>query len=290
MEFSTVGIIIKKKSSSTLNAIIRTCDVLNTRGCKVIAMRDSSSFFPECSISFIDKKDFYKQADLLICIGGDGTLLTAAREVASDPKPLIGVNLGRLGFLVDIPAEKIEAHLTNIINGQYKRDFRTMLNVQVIRENECVVNEVALNDCVLHKTNFSRLIEFECYVNGQFFTSQRSDGLIISSPTGSTAYGLSAGGPIILPGLEVFSIVSICPHTISQRPVIVDDSSIIEINSNNSLHENMQISWDGIEIFSLQPKDKIIIKKHQYKTIIIQSLNHNHYQILRHKLRWGEKL
>jgi NAD+ kinase len=232
--------------------------------------------------------DLPKHSDLVIVVGGDGTLLHAARVLSKQNIPLLGINLGRLGFLVDISPDEMIQSLNEILNGQYEQECRFLLEVSMGDESSGKQNILAFNDVVLHKWNIARMIEFQTYVDDQLVNDQRSDGLIVSTPTGSTAYALSGGGPLLHPSLNAIVMVPICPHTLSNRPIVVDGDSMIEIRLDPSHAEDVQITCDGQATIPAMPGEVIHIRKSAQSVRLIHPNNYNYYSILRAKLGWAE--
>ena len=203
--------------------------------------------------------------------------------------PLLGVNMGRLGFLADISISNMTDGLDLILAGDYDEEKRFLLNTEIIRKEQVVAHELSFNDTVMHKWNTARLIEFETYVNGRFVDFQRSDGLIISTPTGSTAYALSGGGPLMVPDLDALLMVPICPHTLSNRPIVVGGSSIIDlIVCGRTDHENVRISCDGQDGMPIEKNDIVRISRYPKDIRLIHPSGHDHFDIMRAKLDWGE--
>jgi NAD+ kinase len=224
------------------------------------------------------------RCDLAIVVGGDGTLLNAARQLADHQIPLLGVNLGRLGFLVDITPDDIGRCLSAVLDGQYREDRRFLLQAQVGAGTVAV----AFNDVVLHKWNIARMIEFETWINGHFVYTQRSDGLIVSTPTGSTAYALSGGGPLLMPSLDAIALVPICPHTLSNRPIVIDADSEIEIAvCGHTDPEDVRITCDGASIVEIGRDEKLRIRRHPTRVRLLHPVGHDHFDVLRAKLGWG---
>ena len=227
--------------------------------------------------------------DLLIVIGGDGTLLNAARAAADARIPVIGINLGRLGFLTDISPDLATESLARILDGEYVEDPRCLLMAQVGQDGATRTAQTAVNDVVLHKWNTARLIEFETYIDGHFVNAQRSDGLIVSTPTGSTAYALSGGGPLLHPALDALVLVPICPHTLSNRPLVVAGDSVVEIVvSGHTDPEHLRVSCDGQETLTLRRGERVRIARHACGIRLIHPAGHDHYRLLRAKLGWSE--
>ncbi len=226
-----------------------------------------------------------QRCDLAIVVGGDGTLLHSARELVDTEIPLLGINLGRLGFLVDITPEHMCDMLGAILDGDYEQEERMLLRCQVGEQ----AAQLALNDVVLHKWNIARMIEFETWVNDGFIDTQRSDGLIISTPTGSTAYALSGGGPLLSPSLEAMALVPICPHTLSNRPIVVHSQNEIRIRvCGRTDPAYVRATCDGQAILTIADGDDILIRRHDKPLHLLHPAGHDHFQLLRTKLGWGE--
>jgi NAD+ kinase len=220
-------------------------------------------------------------------VGGDGTLLHAARVMARHDVPLLGINLGRLGFLVDVSPEHIESALDRILAGEFDSDRRSMLNAQVVTEQGAGDPEAALNEVTIHKWGTARLIELEIRIDGVFVSAQRSDGLIVSTPTGSTAYALSGGGPLVDPALDAILLVPICPHDLSNRPLVVPGGRSIEVRVCGPEQGHVQVTCDGQIDLRLPPGAWVRIGRHPHAAHLIHPKGHDHYQILRAKLHWG---
>ena len=233
----------------------------------------------------VPMEELTAQADLAIVVGGDGTLLSAAREFADAGVPLLGVNLGRLGFLVDISPNDLGVCLGAVLDGEYAEDRRFLLRAEVAGQPAAL----AFNDVVLHKWNIARMIEFETWIDGHFVNTQRSDGIIISTPTGSTAYALSGGGPLLTPGLDAIALVPICPHTLSNRPIVIHASSRIEMSvCGHTDPRDVRITCDGATELTLDVGDKLTICRHEKPVHLLHPVGHDHFNVLRAKLGWGE--
>jgi NAD+ kinase len=228
--------------------------------------------------------------DLGIVVGGDGSMLSACRKMAASGIPLLGINRGRLGFLTDISPDEIEARVMPVLNGEFKQTRRFMLETSVARNGQQIGTGTALNDIVLHPGMSVRMMTFELYVDGEFVYSQRSDGLIVATPTGSTAYALSAGGPLLFPELDAIVVVPLNPHTLSSRPIALHGDAQIElrVSSRNELHP--LITCDGHNDFMTEPGDIITIQKHANDIQLIHPKDNNFYGVCRSKLGWGSRL
>lgn len=226
-------------------------------------------------------------SDLAIAIGGDGTMLKAAHLVCSHGIPLLGINRGQLGFLADIPAESFDQHLDKILKGRYAEDERFLLYSEVHRDKKLICVRYAFNDVVVQKWDVARLIELETYVDGTFVHKQRSDGMIVSSPTGSTAYALSGGGPILQPTLDALVLVPICPHSLTNRPIVINGNSRVEIIVSTADINHARLTCDADIAMELESGDRVIVEKKDQTIRLIHPAEHDHFSILRAKLRWG---
>ncbi len=225
-----------------------------------------------------------EKTDLIVVVGGDGSLLNAAHVAIEHDLPIIGVHRGRLGFLTDIDPNFLE-RLGEVINGHYKEEKRFLLRAALTRENTTLA-DYALNDVVLMPGDAPQMIEFEIHINDEFMCSQRADGLIIATPTGSTAYALSAGGPILKPGLHAVTIVPMCPHTLSSRPIVVSSNSRIELIITPNNKSGINVSCDGIQHIPVTAGDRIVIEQHHKLLTLIHPRHYNYFSTLREKLNW----
>jgi NAD+ kinase len=228
--------------------------------------------------------------DLVIVVGGDGSMLGAARALARHKVPVLGVNRGSLGFLTDIRPDELELKVAQVLEGNYLTENRFLLEAEVRRHGEAIGQGDALNDVVLHPGKSTRMIEFELFIDGQFVCSQKADGLIVATPTGSTAYALSAGGPIMHPKLDAMVIVPMYPHTLSSRPIVVDGNSELKIVVSKDMQIYPQVSCDGQNHFTCAPGDTVTVSKKPQKLCLIHPLDHNYYEVCRNKLGWGSRL
>jgi NAD+ kinase len=226
--------------------------------------------------------------DMIIVLGGDGTLLSAARLVADSRKnvPIFGVNLGSLGFMAEVPLEELYGNLEKALAGKLRADERMMLFASLIRKGKTIEEHTVLNDAVVSKGTFARMVSLEVSVGADHLTSIRADGLILATPTGSTAYSLSAGGPIIHPALHCFVVTPICPHTLSNRPIVIPDSSVVRVKLL-SRSEGASLSFDGQVVTPLRLNDIVEVKKAKCRIGLIKHPTKNYYEILRAKLKWG---
>ena len=284
MKISKVGLFGKFNDRSVSDTVVGIRELLERNHLKVLLGSTTSADVPG---ERIDERDQPLGIDLAIVVGGDGTMLSAARNLAAHNVPAIGVNLGRLGFLADIAIQDLESSLEAILRGDYHIEKRTLLDTRISIDGEVTCRGNSVNDTVISKGNTGRLIEFEIRVNGQFLSHIRSDGLIIATPTGSTAYSLSAGGPIIYPTLPVFSVSPICPHTLSNRPIVLDQNASIEISSMVFTETHANLALDGVIVCKLHGSEIITVTKAAEALSMIRINGHNHFQTLRSKLSWN---
>ncbi len=237
----------------------------------------------EIDLPTADIKEIGENCELVVTIGGDGTLLQAARSMVDYDVPLLGINLGRLGFLADITPDDMLKALDLILAGEFQVDYRFLLQAEIDGHYE-----TALNDIVVHKWNTARMIEFETHINGKFVDALRSDGLIVSTPTGSTAYALSGGGPLLDTALNAILLVPICPHTLSNRPIVIQGDSEIELRViSDSDRKHVRVTCDGQTCKSVDGSS-VWIRKHRRPVRLIHPQGYDHFDLLRVKLGWGE--
>ncbi len=285
--FKTIGILGKPGAPSIAETLTILCDFLIDNGYEVLVDTNSALFIPESPIHNCTIEHLGKRCDLVIAVGGDGTFLTAARAIADDNIPLIGVNLGRLGFLVDISPDQLTTNLKSILEGRYKEENRYLLRTRIMRDQQVIQEETAVNEVVIHRWVTPSMIEIITKIDGIYLNSQRSDGLVVSTPTGSTAYALSAGGPILHPNLNALVLVPLNPHTLTNRPIVIEDSAEIEITFAQNKQINAQVTCDHVEIPEVLISDKILIKKDPNPIRILHPEDHDYFTILRKKLNWS---
>lgn len=289
-QFRTVGIIGKQSGTPEVGATLRVLtENLRLRGCQALLDGECARLLGLPPEDGLPVTVLGARCDLVVVIGGDGTLLRSARALAGSRVSLVGINLGRLGFLVDVLPEHIESALDAILEGEYETDIRSMLTAAVLSSDGSPPERAytALNDVVIHKWNTARMIEFETYIDGAFVNAQRSDGLIVATPTGSTAYALSGGGPLVAPSLDAILLVPICPHDLSNRPLVVPGASRIEVRVCGQDDGHVQMTCDGQNAIPLSRKSHLSVRRHPDQVRLLHPKGHNHYQILRAKLGWG---
>ena len=288
--FRTVGLIAKHGDPRTGETLGRLIGLLRARGLDVVLDDESRGAYPGGGLPVVARGELGRRCDLIVVVAGDGTFLSAARSLADQEAPLLGVNLGRLGFLTDVMPDEMPVRLNEILDGDFIEERRFLLDVAVERGSGRVFSGLALNEAATHKSNMARLVEFETYIDGHLVNSQRSDGLIVATPTGSTAYALSGGGPILHPSLDAVVLVPICPHTLSSRPIVVGGGSVVEVVLAHGAETGVQLSCDGQTAAELAAGDRILIRKHRPDLRLVHPPGHEYYATLRAKLHWGKGL
>ncbi len=288
IKFNTIGIITKPEVESARQTLQSLCDFLKNKNCNVILDEQTPDIINNCDFKKASRKTIGKQCDLAIVIGGDGTILNAVRSLAHAHVPLLGINVGRLGFLADISPEKLETSLNEILNGSYREEQRFLLEMQVFRDNKLIFEGDAFNDVVVHIRDVARMIEFETRINDEFVNHQRADGIVVSTPTGSTAYALSSGGPILHATLDAITLVPISPHTLSSRPLVVHADSQINILICNTKEGIAQATCDGHLSTDVHVGDHIRVKRKQDKITLLHPKQYSYFEILRAKVHWSE--
>lgn len=288
-QFNTIGIIGKygdQDVSDTIRLVLKVIDTLNAK-----ALIDESTthghFQGKSPHPTVSRETLVSQADLIVAVGGDGSFLASGRSAIQANKPITGVNMGRLGFLTDISPNEISSVLHEVLTGKYHQEERTVLSAKVVRNKQIVAQHIGINDIVIHKRSVARMVELDVYLNNRFLSSYHADGLIVSSPTGSTAYALSSGGPILQGNLEALTLVPICPHTLTQRPIVIDANTEQRIEISPKSDNNIQMSVDGQEEVHLVAGDAVLITRHNQKLNIYHPCDYDHLQRLRKKLGWG---
>lgn len=284
--FTSIGVIGRLDSEKAVYSLERLTAYLTSRNVNVILEEGTASVLSKNGFTTVDKSELGRQCDLVIVVGGDGSMLSAASVLAKYNVPLLGVNQGRLGFLTDISPDDIEPLVGDVLEGKYIKETRFMLGMSVLRGGETIGTGEALNDVVVHPGKFIRMIEFALHIDDQFVYEQRSDGIIISTPTGSTAYALSAGGPLVHPRMNAIALVPMNPHALSSRTIVVDGSSEIKLVIGKNNRAFPHVTCDGRTHVETQPGDEIHVHKHPWKLDLIHPLNHNFYDTCRSKLGW----
>jgi NAD+ kinase len=286
----TVGIIGKLSDPSVGGHATELARHLQRRGLEVVIEQSTASLL-RLHGTVSRSIDAMGDVDLAVVIGGDGTMLRAARQLAAHKVPVIGINLGRVGFLADVPAEAMIVEVGKILDGHGDATERMLLSAEVLRAEKVVHEALALNDVVITKGELARLIEFETWLDAEFVSAMRADGIIIATPTGSTAYALSAGGPILYPDLPAIAVVPVCPHTLSQRPLVVPAQSAIEIVMKGAAPgQHAYVSFDGQTGFALADHDRVRVRRADISVKLLHPAGRSHFEVLRSKLHWGRTL
>ena len=285
--FHTIGLIGKFGDPNVAGMLNQIAAHLRRRQLRVLLDDSSARLMPNSGLEIASRTAIGEQCDLAIVMGGDGTMLNAARSLVDYEVPILGVNLGRLGFLADVSPSELPHSLDAVLNGQFREARRSLLHAQVMHGDRVTGEADALNDVVIHKREVARMIEVDAFLDGRFLNAYRADGLIISTPTGSTAYALAGGGPIIHPGLEAVVLVPICPHTLTHRPIVVKADSMIEVVLNAVNPTQTQVTCDGQISLALESGDHVVIRKKDRKARLVHPLNHDYFKLLRAKLSWG---
>lgn len=290
--FTRIGLISRKESPLVVESLKTLLHFLRNRQCQIWVDRDIHQFIQEQSgITVLDSvAALAEQCDLVIVVGGDGSMLGAARSLCKTGIPVLGVNRGGLGFLTDVSSDEIESRVGEVLDGKFSREERFLLDARHIRQGKMVAVADAMNEMVVHRGASLRMMEFSLWIDEQFVYSQRSDGLIVSTPTGSTAYALSGGGPILHPALDAIALVPMFPHTLSSRPIVVSGNSKIKIVMGDHRGGQPELSCDGQNHLSLESGDVIEIAKKTETLSLIHPASHSYYETCRSKLGWGSRL
>lgn len=285
-----IGIVLKPHQPDALKTICELVKWLNERGIVLVGGPEIERARIEhetgCAVSEVGHEDLAANVDLILVLGGDGTMIATARMLGDREVPVMGVNYGGLGYLAEFRIEELYPGLESILSGNFRLDKRVMLDVELRRQDAVLTRNRVLNDVVINKSALARIIELETYLNQHFVNSFRADGLIISTPTGSTAYNLSAGGPVVFPSMNAVVITPICPFTLSNRPIVVPDDATIELLLKTQ-QEEVTLTLDGQVGFSLKVEDRVVIQKSNVTFNLVQPSNRNYFDVLRDKLRWG---
>lgn len=288
--FNKIGVTGKLGSHEATETINLLCQQLNNAGRMVFIPHRIHKLVNADNVQVVPFEQLGDLCDLVIVVGGDGSMLKTARELVDSQVPLLGINRGHLGFLTDIRPSELDNRIPPILDGEYTTEKRFLLYAEVYRQDKVIGSSCAVNDVVLYPGQIARMIAFELYMDRQFVYSQRSDGLIISTPTGSTAYALSGGGPIMAPETDAVVLVPMCPHTLTSRPITVNRKRVIDIVISETNLHTPQLSFDGQEIISLIPGDRIQIKQYPIEMRLVHPLDYDYFEVLRSKLNWGQKL
>src|SRR5512134_538694 len=277
--------LIGKHTAEIAESLRQLRALLRARGCEVLVERETAQSVGDGGTS-ADFAEIGRTADLAIVVGGDGTMLAAARNLARHRVPLAGINQGRVGFMTDIALKDIQSSVGAILDGQYSVEERTLLEAEILRAGASLLRTVALNEAVVGKGSQGRLIEVEVRINGEYVYALRADGLIVATPTGSTAYALSAQGPILQPGVDALALVPLNPHVLSARPVSVSDRSVIEIALLRAV--DARAHFDGFALTDMAQGDRLVLRRSADAIRFVHPPGYSYFAVLREKLNWSE--
>ena len=283
--FKTIALIGKHKNPDIVAPLLNLGRYLESRNLTVLLDNLTAATMAESKYAAITLDEIGVRADLAIVLGGDGTMLNIARKLAPFNVPLVGINQGRLGFLTDLSIDTMQETLGSMLDGQYIRERRMLLYVEVARDNESTYSAMALNDVAVNRGVGGNMIEFEVRINGEYVYLLRSDGLIVATPTGSTAYALSSGGPILHPSLDLIALVPVSPHTLSNRPIVVGPDAVVEILMHRTAVA--RVHSDSHSHFDLQENDRVVVRRSPNAVTLLHPSNHSYYRMLREKLGWS---
>ena len=285
--FRTIALVGNSRDARVSESMLLLASHLHSRDRRLVIDQVVEVDFGAVPVLRQPEEALGRQVELIVAVGGDGTMLHAARLAAPHGVPVLGVNRGRLGFLADIGAADVRSRLDEVLAGQFVQDRRAMLQAKLIREDETINTCNALNDVVLQKWQTGRMLDFETWIDGRYVNTHGGDGLVIATATGSTAYALSCGGPILYPELDALVLAPICPHTLSDRPIVVRSTSTIEVRLVERPDTNAQITCDGVPLGDLLAGDRLIVMPSTETVTLLHPSDHDYYRILRSKLRWG---
>jgi NAD+ kinase len=288
--FKTVGLLGRNQKGDLADVLTEVLDILAARSIPVLLDSELDCKVAGHGAVLASREEIGAQADLVIVVGGDGSLLSAARTLARFGTPVLGVNRGRLGFLTDIMPDELAEKIPAVLDGKYESEHRSLLHAEVRRNDEAVAIADALNDVVVNSGTSAQMIEYELYIDDVFVYRQRADGLIVSTPTGSTAYSLSGGGPIMHPTLDAMVLVPMFPHALSSRPIVIDGNARIRMDILERNHIDPPVTCDGHIKLTAEPGDSVHICKKDAGLTLLHPLGHNFYASCRDKLRWSHAL
>ena len=285
--FKTIALTGKYRDPRVGDSMLILARHLAAAGARVLLDPAIQMEFPGIEVESLPEAELAEAADLVIAVGGDGTMLYASRLVAGRDIPLLGINRGRLGFLADITPGEMLRRLDEVLAGDYDEDRRLMLEAVIDKDGEAPRRALALNDVVLQKRDTGRMLDFENWVDGIYVNTHGGDGIVIATPTGSTAYALSGGGPIIHPSLDAITLVPICPHTLSDRPIVIRADSSIEIRVLERPDTRAEVACDGVPLGELAAGARLRVRAAREQVMLIHPRGHDYFRLLRSKLHWG---
>ncbi len=286
-QFTTLALVGKPEDPRVAESMRTLVQHLGERGRHVLVDTGVQLSFDGPTVERMPEAEFSARAEVIVAIGGDGTMLYAARLAAPASLPLLGINRGRLGFLADVSPREMCERLDDVLEGRYTRETRSLLRARMVRPSQGDQAALALNDVVVQKWETGRMLDFETWIDGQYVNTHGGDGLVVATATGSTAYALSCGGPIIHPHLDALVLVPVCPHTLSDRPIVVRSTSAVEIRLVERPETKAQVTCDGMVLGDLEPGDRLFIGPAETRVTLLHPPGHDYYRILRSKLHWG---
>jgi len=285
--FATIALVGRPTDLRVAECMLGLAAHFSSKGLRTLVDPGVDLKFPANSVVPCPEHAFATRANLIVAIGGDGTLLYAARLVAGHSVPLLGINRGRLGFLTDISPNSMLEDVDTVLAGRYSEDRRSLMAARLEKHDGSLASVLALNDVVVNKWQTGRTMDFETSINGRFVNSHGGDGMVIATATGSTAYALSCGGPIVEPDLDVWVLAPICPHTLSDRPIVVRAGSKIQLRMSDRFESRAQVTCDGIGLGELQQGDNLYVEGAEAQITLLHPPGYDYYRLLRSKLRWG---
>lgn len=289
-QFTRIGLVGRGHNDRFRDSLERLVSLLAARGQPLLVETVLADIIPEVAVVQANREQIGRESDLVIVLGGDGSMLSAARDLALHQVPLLGVNRGRLGFLTDVSPDDIEEQVSAVLDGQYALEERFLLDVEVLQNEQVISRAGALNDVVVSSGTSARMMEFDLSVNNVFVYRQRADGMIVSTPTGSTAYSMSGGGPIMHPSLDAILLLPMYPHTLSSRPIVIDGNSDIRITILEQGSESLPVTCDGQDKLNVCGGNVVHISKKAHRLSLVHPEGHDFYASCRDKLSWGSTL
>lgn len=285
--FSKIAIVAKADEAAALESVVSLTEHLLAAGTEVCVSGSLPAPAAPASHATGDDSAMAAEADLVIAVGGDGTMLYAARQASPHGVPVLGINRGRLGFLADVRPDEIATALNEVLAGNYTSETRMLLRADIYSGAKLVISGIALNDIVIKRNEAARMLEYQTVVNGKYVNAHGGDGFVAATPTGSTAYALSVGGPIIEPGMEAIVMAPICPHTLADRPIVISGNSTVDVQLLHKPGVTAEVSCDGVAIGELSTGDRLQIVVADERFELIHPPGYDYYEVLRSKLYWG---
>lgn len=286
VKFNTIGLVVRKDIESRFDTVLTVARALQKHADVLVHCLDFET--PTSNLPTVSLESLVNTSDLVISLGGDGTLLSTARALVNTDTPLLGINLGRLGFLADVSISDFESHIASVVAGKYTVEKRFFIEGKIQYADNTTFTNIALNDIILHSHESLSMIEYEVHSNGILIHRQRADGVIVTTPTGSTAYALSGGGPIMHPSLEALAIVPICPHTLTNRPIVLPTSQAIEIRlSQSGSGSKANVNYDAQSTKILDHTSKVKIQRRPHLLTLLHPVDYDYFEIVRAKLQWS---